>query len=217
MVNYGTILSAHTVLKGEVVFLEAEKEVLIRDEISEEIVFVAEEIAKQEGVRNVTVRKILEKMGVTNRVFYNRFPNVDAVFELIYQRAVDKMHESLESEYDVRTDFFGYVMDVVVKVLVNTYEVKNRFSQYMFEFDSVKEANRIWWTNKIREIIEIGKATGQLKPVDSEKLSYTVWCFLRGYNADAVNRKLSQEEAAENVKFGMKCLFDGIKTPEKTL
>lgn len=190
----------------------AEKEtVMITDEITEEIVGVAEEIARQEGVRAVTVRKIISKMGVTNRVFYNRFANVDAVWELIYLRAVNKMHESLESEYDVHTDFFRYVMDVVVKVLVNTYEVKNRFSQYMFEFDSIKEANRIWWTDKIREIIEIGKATGQLKPVDSEKLSYTVWCFLRGYNADAVNRKLSQEEAAQNVKFGMQCLFDGVK------
>jgi len=102
-------------------------------------------------------------------------------------------------------------MDVAVKVLLSTYEVKNQFSQYMFEFDSMKEANRIWWTNKIKEIIEVGKQTGQLKDVDSEKLSYTIWCFFRGYNADAVHRQLSKEEAVENFQFGLQCLFHGIK------
>ena len=167
-----------------------EKNTLIQDEISEEIISVAEEIAKRDGAREVTVRKILQAMGVTNRVFYNRFRNMDELLELVYQRAVTRMHESLNSAYDIRTDFFNYVMDVGVKVLLNTYEVKNQFSQYMFEFDSVKAANRLWWMEKIQEIIQIGKETGQLKDVDAEKLSYTVWCFFRGYNADAVNRNL---------------------------
>ncbi|MEE1014251.1 MAG: TetR/AcrR family transcriptional regulator [Clostridia bacterium] len=187
------------------------KDALITDEISEEILHVAEEIARKDGARNVTVRSILSKMGVTNRVFYNRFHNIEEVLELIYTRAVSKMQESIQSEYDVRTNFFEYVMDVVVKVLINTYDVKSQFSQYMFEFDSLKETNRIWWTDKIREIIEAGKATGQIKDVDSDMLSYMMWTFLRGYNADAVNRKLSKEEAVANVKFGMNCLFDGIR------
>ncbi len=188
-----------------------EKNTLIQDEISEEIISVAEEIAKRDGAREVTVRKILQAMGVTNRVFYNRFRNMDELLELVYQRAVTRMHESLNSAYDIRTDFFNYVMDVGVKVLLNTYEVKNQFSQYMFEFDSVKAANRLWWMEKIQEIIQIGKETGQLKDVEAEKLSYTVWCFFRGYNADAVNRNLSKEDAVEHFQFGLNCLFDGLR------
>lgn len=211
MENYGTIPFSTLCAERWVVFLAETKDALITDEISEEILHVAEEIARKDGARNVTVRSILSKMGVTNRVFYNRFHNIEEVLELIYTRAVGKMQESIQSEYDVRTHFFEYVMDVVVKVLINTYDVKNQFSQYMFEFDSLKETNRIWWTEKIREIIEVGKATGQIKNVDSDMLSYMMWTFLRGYNADAVNRKLSKEEAIANVKFGMNCLFDGIR------
>ncbi len=188
-----------------------EKESLIRDEISEEIVCAAEKLAKQDGARNVTVRKVLQALEVTNRVFYNRFKNMDEVLELVYQRAMLKMHESVVSAYDIRTDFFNYVMDVGVKVLLNTYDVKNQFSQYMFEFDSIKTANRIWWTEKIQQMIAVGKETGQLKDVDAEKLSYTVWCFFRGYNADAVYRNLSKEEAVANFKFGLNCLFDGLR------
>ena len=50
---------------------------LISDSISEEIVRIAEDLATRDGAHTVTVRKILEKLGTTNRVFYNRFRNID--------------------------------------------------------------------------------------------------------------------------------------------
>ncbi len=188
-----------------------EKDARMQDDISVKIVEIAEELVKEHGARKVSVRQILNRMGVTNRVFYNRFQNMNEVLELVYQKEVEKMHESLSSDYDIRTEFYSYVMDVAVKVLVNTYEVKQKFSQYMFEFDSVKEANRLWWTEKIKEIIRIGKDLGELGEVDEEKLSYTIWCFFRGYNADAVFRQLSQKEAVENFQFGLGCFLRGLK------
>lgn len=187
---------------------------LIYDEVSEEIVSVAESLAREQGVKNITVRQILTHMGVTNRVFYNRFRNLDEVLEIIYRKAVVKMRESLSSQYDIETQFYEYVMDVAVRVLVKTYEVKSQFSQYMFEFDSQNDSNRIWWTDRIKEIIEVAIRTNQLRKVDSEKLSYAIWCFLRGYNADAVRRKLSVDEAVESFRFGLNCLFEGLR-PEK--
>lgn len=187
------------------------KDSLIQDSISDEIVQIAERIAVEEGVKNVTVRKILSKMQVTNRVFYNRFHNISEVLEIIYGHAVLRMRESLVSDYNIETDFFDYVIDIAVKVLIQTYDVKNQFSQYMFEFDSSSDSNRLWWTEKIKEIIAVAKRTNQLKDVDSEMLSYTVWCFFRGYNADAVKRQLPKEEAVRRFKFGLNCLFEGIR------
>ena len=183
---------------------------LITDSISDEIVSVTEKIVMTDGAKNVTVRRVLSEMGVTNRVFYNRFHNIDEVLEIVYTNAVIKMHESIDSEYDLETDFFNYVIDVAVKVLVKTYEVKKQFSQYMFEHDSLTESNRIWWTEKIKKIVETAKITGQMKDIDAEMLSYTIWCFFRGYNADAVHRKLSIDEAVKRFKFGLDCLFYGV-------
>ncbi len=188
---------------------------LIHDHMSEEIIKVTEKLAMNDGVKNVTVRRILTKIGVTNRVFYNRFHNIEEVLEIVYKRTIKKIHENIVSDFDPKTDFFNYVMDVAVKVLIMTYDFKNQFCQYMFELDSYSEHNRIWWTDKIKDIIKIAKESGQLKNIDSEMLSYTVWCFFRGYNADAVNRRLSKEEAVKRFKFGLNCLFDGIKTNNK--
>ena len=185
---------------------------LISDEISEEIICVTEKLVAEDGAGKVTVRKVLRKMGVTNRVFYNRFHNIYDVLKIIYRRAVIKMHKCLDSEFDPRTDFYNYVMDVAVKVLINTYDVKNQFSRYMFEFDSQSEANMKWWTGEVKKLIEIAKETEQIKSdVDSDMLSYAIWCFFRGYNADAVNRKIPKEEAVRCFKFGLRCLFDGVR------
>ncbi len=187
------------------------KDTLIYDEVSEKIIELAGDFAMREGARNVTVRKILRALGVTNRVFYNRFHNIDEVLELVYRRAALQMRETIQSEIDITTDFFGYVQDVAVKTLLRTYEIKRQFSQFAFEFDSSSSENFVWWTNEIKKMITIGHATGQIKDVDAELLSYAVWCFVRGYNADAVKRSLSREEAVRYFTFGLNCLMEGIR------
>ncbi|MBQ8002084.1 MAG: TetR/AcrR family transcriptional regulator [Clostridia bacterium] len=184
---------------------------LIHDSISDEIIAVTERIAMEDGTKDINVRRIIKELGVTNRVFYNRFHNIDEVLEAVYNRAAQGMHESFSTDKDINADFFGYVTDVCVNVLINTYDIKNRFSQYMFEFDSYSASNYTWWKGKIEQLITFGKETGKLKNVDSEMLSYSLWCFLRGFNADAVNRGLSKDDAIAKLTFGLNCLFEGIK------
>lgn len=184
---------------------------LIKDSISEEILNTVERMAMDGGTKDINVRRVITALGVTNRVFYNRFHNIEEVLEAVYQRAASGMHGSFNSQKDIETDFFGYVTDVIINVLINTYDIKQRFSQYMFEFDSYSQANCSWWMNKIKEVVDFGKKTGQVKDVDSEMLSYSLWCFLRGFNADAVNRGLPKEEAITKLTFGLNCIFDGIR------
>ncbi|MBQ3641340.1 helix-turn-helix transcriptional regulator, partial [bacterium] len=77
---------------------------LIKDEISENIIDITKRLAEEEGAHNVTVRQILKELNVTNRVFYNRFHNVEEVLEFIYRRAVVNMRKSFNSKIDSKTD-----------------------------------------------------------------------------------------------------------------
>ena len=191
--------------------MENSKQNLINDEMSGEIIKVVQEMAMVEGAHTVTVSRVLQKLNITNRVFYNRFHNINEVLEIVYKDAVYKMHESLQSELDDKKDFFEYVMDVCVKVLINTYDIKKQFSRYMFEHDSLKEFNYNWWTDEIKKLIETAVKSGLIKDVDADVLSYTIWCFCRGFNTDAVCRNLSKEEAVKRFKYGFGCFLEGIK------
>ena len=194
------------------IFVAKHQNELISDEMSDAIIEVAKQMATKNGAHTVTVSKILTELQITNRVFYNRFHNIGDVLQIIYKKAVYKMHESIKSEYDIEKNFFEYVMDVTVKVLVNTYDIKKQFSHYAFEHDSLTESNYVWWTNEIKKLIEFGKKQNLVSfDVDPDMLSYTIWCFCRGFNADAVGRNLSKEEAVERFKAGFGYMLNGIK------
>ena len=192
--------------------MATEKYDLISDEMSDRIVDVAARLATAEGAHNVTVRKVLQSLQITNRVFYNRFHNIGEVLEIVYHRIIMKIRESVTEKFDSEHDFFEQVMGIVEKTLMLSYELKMEFNQFVFENDSMLEENFIWWTNKIKDIIDYAKEHNYVKKgIDSGIMSYGIWCFIKGFNADAVARNLPKEDAAKYFRYSMGFLINGIK------
>ena len=184
---------------------------LINDEMSSLIIAAAEKLALNMGADNVNVRAVLRELNITNRVFYNRFHNIDEVLGIVYQNTVLKMRESIIAKFDPDGDFFSQVIEIVANTLVMSYENKMNFYQYIFENDSVSVVNYNWWKSEIKKIIEFGKSRGHLRDVDSDAMSYAVWCFIRGYNADALGRKLPRDEALRTFRYSFGVLLDGMR------
>ncbi len=186
------------------------KQERIHDEMSEQIVETVKRLAAEEGAHKVTVRKIIAELGVTNRVFYNRFANCDEVLRIVYRNAVVHIRENIKPEFHDRESFEQFCIDTAVYVLMQTYDVKMQFRRYVFEHDSLTEENRIWWNEKIRKYYQYALEQGFAKQVDADALCYAIWCFCRGYYADAVSRQLSKEEAVRYFTFGFTCLLNGV-------
>ena len=191
--------------------MEFEKDPLITDEMTDRIIETAEQIVTQDGASRLTVRKILSALGITNRVFYNRFHNIDEVLEIVYRNTAMKIRQSMVTGIDSGKDFFDHVMDMVVGTLVMSYETKQQFNQYVFENDSLTNSNYEWWMAEIKKLIGHAMEKGYIKDVDPDMLSYSLWCFCRGFNADAVARKLPKEEAIKNFQYGFGFLLDGLR------
>ncbi len=191
-----------------------EKNELIRDEMSQNIINAAKELVDVYGRSEVTVRKILRKLDITNRVFYNRFHNVEEVMEILYENTIMMIRESISYGIDPDKDFFEQIINIVANTLDASYDYKKKFSDYCFQSDSVSKGNFYWWKNEIKILLEYAVERGLIKPVDSDGLSYAIWCFCRGYNADAVSRNLPKEEAIENFKYCFRFLLDGLKNQD---
>ncbi len=191
--------------------MSSKKEGLICDDVSRKIIETAERIATVSGTDVITVRKILQEMGITNRVFYNRFHNIDEVLEIVYENTILKIRQSMARELDPDRDFFEQVTEIVASTLEMSYRNKMNFNQYVFENDSVSYINYEWWKNEIKRLIEYAKDRGLIRDLDSEIMSYSIWCFIRGYNADAVGRHLPQEVAINNFKYSFGVFLDGMK------
>lgn len=184
---------------------------LICDEMSEQIISAAEKLAIKDGAEKVTVRSVLQALGITNRVFYNRFHNIDDVLNIVYERMILKIRESISADFDPEGDFFTQVIDIVANTLVMSYDVKMNFNNYVFHNDSVSHRNFEWWKSEITRLIEIGKTVGYLGDIDTEIMSYGIWCFIRGYNADALGRGIPKEEAVSNFRYCFGLLLEGMK------
>jgi AcrR family transcriptional regulator len=77
---------------------------LIRDEMSDKIISAAEKIATSAGPEELTVRKILQHLAITNRVFYNRFHNISEVLDIVYKNTIQKIRNTIPTEFDPDKD-----------------------------------------------------------------------------------------------------------------
>ena len=180
--------------------------------MAEKIIETAEHLATTEGANTLTVRKILQTLNITNRVFYNRFHNIEEVLEIIYRNMIVKIRASITPEQtDSAADFFEHVIDVVTRSLIMSYENKMAFYQYIFENDSHSQSNYAWWHTEIKKLIDYAKEKKYIKEIDSDAMSYAIWCFCRGYNADAVGRNLPVDVAVRNFRYSFGVLLDGMR------
>lgn len=183
----------------------------IRDEMSDRIIETAKHLAVTVGAEKLNVRMILGEMGITNRVFYNRFNNIEEVLNIVYQDTVVRIRASIVERLDPEGDLIEQVMDIVTDTLRLSYRHKKYFNQYVFENDSVSKENYAWWKEQIIRLIELGKTRGYVRELDAEIMAYAIWCFIRGYNADALGRGLPIETAIENFRYSFRVLLDGMK------
>ncbi len=184
---------------------------LICDEVSEQIIEATEKLASTIGTHNINVRKILNYLEITNRVFYNRFHNIEEVLDIISRRSVLEVRNSLKFHFDENKDFFEQIIDEVEKTLIVSYETRKNLAHYVFENDSVTDENYQWWIKEIKKILDYAILKGYIKKVDTDMTSYAIWCFVRGFNADAIGRKLPLEEALKRYRYGFKFILDGLK------
>lgn len=192
--------------------MNSEKTKLINDEMSGIIIDTAERIVTTYGVDKLNVRKILKELDITNRVFYNRFHNINEVLQIVYKNTVLKIRETMPEKFEASTkeEFCERAMEIVIRSLENSYEHKMKFNHFVFESDSLSKENSRWWCDKIKSLLDYAKTKGFIADLDSDILSYTIWCFVRGYNADAVARNLPKEEAVEVFKYGFSVYLKGL-------
>lgn len=185
---------------------------LIVDEMSDRIIAVAERMAMTNGAHTVNVRKILLELGITNRVFYNRFRNIGEVLGVVYQKVSAKIRENVMWESENKEEFFERMTEMVANTLISSYDLKKQFNQYIFENDSRSQSNYEWWRGAIRQMLAYAKERGYVRAdADIDVLSYSLWCFWRGYNADAVGRGVPKEEAVKGCKYSFGIILDGLR------
>lgn len=184
--------------------------VKIQDEISNKIIDTVTKMVYDGGARNINVQMVLKKLKITNRVFYNRFQNIDEVLLSVSQNLVHKMRQCMLRPYNEKENYHKYLVSLATEVLVKTYEIKKDFSDYMFNNDIINESNKIWWIDHMLSPLDYGVKNGFLKPMNTREMAYAIWCFCRGFNVDAIKSRLELKKALKTFTMAFTFLIDGM-------
>lgn len=184
---------------------------LINDKISDEIIEAAERLARNVDIEKLTVRDVLRELNISNRVFYNRFHNIDEVLDIIYNNKIESVRVGIMATVDPEQDFFEQITNVAAMTLELSYKNKTGFNQYIFKNDSELNSNYQWWYDEIFKALEYARANELIRDVPVREVSYSVWCFIRGFNADALGRGLSMEDALNAFRIGFGYFLDGLR------
>ena len=67
-------------------------------------------------------------------------------------------------------------------------------------------------TTLIKKLIAEGERIGYFREeLDEDAVSYSIWCFIRGFAADAIARKLPRETAVNQFAYGFGCFLKGLR------
>ena len=181
------------------------------DETTKKIIAAATGIAQQEGIEQVSVKRILSEMGVSNRVFYNRFCNIDELIQILYNELVQEIRSCLKSVKEEGQCYYSYLLELAVAVVRKIYHNNLHFRRHLMSYRASNESNRNWWLSQIQQILQDGINRGLLKPMDTAAVSYGVWCFCLGFHKEAIGEALDGEEAIAAFSQSFALLIEGMK------
>lgn len=182
----------------------------LEDETSKTIIATAAQIARREGMEELTVKRVLTELKVSNRVFYNRFRNIDDVIQVLYEDLVQEIRSSLERVQQPAQSYPDYLLELAVAAVEKIYQNTLHFKQYLFSYQVANDTNRDWWLKNIQQLLRRGMEQGELKVNDPVKMSYGVWCFCLGFHRDAVGDELTEQEAMDAFREAFSCLIQGM-------
>lgn len=184
----------------------------IEDKTTKAIVRTAAVIAQREGLEKLTVKRILSEMKVSNRVFYNRFRNIEDLIEVMYHQFVDTVRERINPERLADTEhYYETMLELAVGVVRKMYHNDIHFRLRLLSYEASKESNRNWWLKQIQEILKDGVNRGLLKPMNEQAVSYGVWCFCLGFHKDALGKNINEEEAISAFRESFSYFIEGMK------
>lgn len=184
----------------------------IEDETTKEIIHTAKKIAQKEGLEQLSVKRILAEMKVSNRVFYNRFRNIEDVIELLYEQAVNSLREIIDLSLLEKDELYYETLEnLAVNVVRCLYQNNIHFRARLLSYETSKDNNRNWWIEQIQTILCDGVTRGLLKPMDELGTARGIWCLCLGFHKEALGKSVPEQEAIASFRTFFTIFIEGMK------
>lgn len=151
-----------------------ERQQIKNAETRQAILDTAIKIGLEEGFDVLSVRKITDELGYSAGIVYHYFKDKQEILDTIHNEASLEIYENVKSH--IKPDrSFAKNAKVVFRVVseITAYEPEKFKLVLLDKYSQNSKAVNIW-IDMIRECVELGKQSGELRDIDTEIASYTL-------------------------------------------
>ncbi len=151
-----------------------ERQQLKNAETRQAILDAAVRIGLEEGFDALSIRKITDELGYSAGIVYHYFKDKQEILDTIHNEISLELYEAVRAH--IKPDrSFAKNAKVVFRVVseITAYEPEKFKLLLLDKYSQHSEATDIW-INMIRECVELGKQSGELRDVDTDIVSYTL-------------------------------------------
>lgn len=170
MDKLNSVQKLNVVLK--VKLMGRERQIKKNEQIKKAILDTAVTIGLEEGFEELSIRKITDRLGYSSGIVYHYFKDKQEILDTIHtQTSLDLKEAVVSCISEERT--FAENTRLVFNMLSEAFA----YEPHMFKlillnrFSNSNEAVNMW-VDMIRQCIELGIASGELRQVDSDIASY---------------------------------------------
>lgn len=137
------------------------------------------EIIEEKGVRALTLRELASRVGVSRMAPYRHFQDKETLLAAICESGFAQFADSLETARDAAGPAFAARLSAMAVAYVRFAAEHRAYYEAMFSVKRESEvASRSFQV--LRETIEAGQESGEVRGGDSTALARVVWALVHG-------------------------------------
>ena len=166
--------------------------------VRQAILDTALEIGMKEGFEALSVRRISSTMGYSTGVVYHHFRDKQEIIDAIEVSQMKVMREKIASLLDESENVVENMTAVFHEIMLLALNEPEKYNLIVLRKYSRNVAGSPEWIPYISEELKKGMETGLIRPMDPDKVSFSIWSSFVGFNLMiSRQRNMTPSEAEE--------------------
>lgn len=189
-------------------------------DLRQALIDAAVELLAEDGIRNLSLRQVARRVGVSHAAPYRHFEDKEALLAVVAEEGFKAFTRYLETAVDAAPDdptqqFLGCGQAYVRYAIDNPTHYRLMFSEFSFckdRFETLKQVADASF-DVILQVIARGQKQGLFHPGDTHLMALTAWTQIHGLALLLLARRLDikGEEAIDGIAASLgRTLLQGV-------
>ena len=181
------------------------------DSVRQAILDTALQIGLEEGFEAISIRKIITRMKYSTGVVYHHFKDKQEIIDAIEASETAKYYGVISQLVDDSADVITNMLTVFRRSMQLAFEEPEKYNLIVLHKYSRRQPTPSPWISHIAKNLEKEMQAGQIKRMDPNYASFSIWSSFLGFNLMISRMQgLTQQRADEMFQVQSEIIIKGV-------